>query len=100
MTGVYRIFVTGSDWDDEQELRLDLIHAAVPHLPRIVVSVDPEAPVIAAIAEEWARPYGVRTEAAGTGTPDIVLAFGASLAADEAERAGLRVCRYQQARAA
>jgi hypothetical protein len=64
MTAPYRILVTGSrDWDDEEELRLALIKAAVPHLPSVMV-VHGACPTGAdAMAAEWAANYGLRAEA-------------------------------------
>jgi len=59
----FRILVTGSrDWDDAQELRLALIHAAASHLPYVVV-VHGACPTGAdAMAAEWASDYGARPE--------------------------------------
>lgn len=64
MTGLYRILVTSSrDWADEQELRLALIHAAVPYLRRGVVVVHGACPTGGdAMADEWAAHYGVPAE--------------------------------------
>lgn len=120
MTAPYRILVTGSrDWDDEEELRLALIKAAVPHLPSVMV-VHGACPTGAdAMAAEWAANYGLRAEAhpadwdlfgkaagfrrnaemvqAGAAT---CLAFirnesrGATHTADLAEKAGIPVRRY------
>lgn len=126
MTAPYRILVTGSrDWDDEQELRLELIHAAVPHLPAVVI-VHGACPAGAdAMAAEWARDYEVTTEphpadwtgygkSAGfirnaemvTAGADVCLAFiknrskGASHCSDTAGKAGIPVRRYIRSGAA
>jgi hypothetical protein len=101
MTAPYLIRVTGSaGWSDEQELRLDLIRAAVPHLPAVAVVFDGAPAGIAATVAEWVRNYGIRAMSAAGARPDVVLAFGDSPAADDAERAGVRVRRYALSRSA
>ena len=100
MTSPYRMLVTGSpEWDEEQELRLELIHAAVPHLRGgVVVVCDPSVQGAEAMAADWVHDYGLRTELAGAGRPGIVLVFGDAPAG--AAYDGVTVRRYRQARAA
>ena len=120
MTAPYRILVTGSrDWDDEQELRYALIHAATPYLPSVTV-VHGACPTGAdAMAGEWASNMAVAVEehpadwerfgkAAGfrrnaemvDAGAAICLAFirngskGATHTADLAGNAGILVRRY------
>ena len=59
----YRVLVTGSrDWDDEQELRYALIHAAASRLDSVVI-VHGACPTGAdAMAAGWASDYGVQAE--------------------------------------
>ena len=59
----FRVLVTGSrEWDDVEELRLALVHAAILRLDSAVI-VHGACPSGAdAIAAEWARDYGVQAE--------------------------------------
>lgn len=59
----FRLLVTGSrDWDDAQELRYALIHAATPYLPAVVL-VHGACPTGAdALAAEWASDMGIPAE--------------------------------------
>ncbi len=59
----FRVLVTGSrEWDDMQELRYALIHAAALRLDSVVI-VHGGCPRGAdAMASEWARDYGVPAE--------------------------------------
>lgn len=62
-TEAFRVLVTGSrEWDDMQELRYALIHAAALRLDSVVI-VHGACPSGAdAMAAEWARDYGVQAE--------------------------------------
>ena len=63
-TKPFRLLVTGSrEWDDAETLRYALIQAWAPRHPEPMIIVHGACPTGAdAMADEWARDYGIQTE--------------------------------------